>query len=164
MNAPLDPFALGQVPPWDPEAERTILGAAMLGEPMPPWLAPSHFFPSQHQRIFETIQSVGGSLPLVAARLREDGRLFRSELGLDRHSKPFMLDSVDLSEMAWEAQWHLSMGWALQFDLLLEMVKRRELMRVLGRCATLLRAGEATHGDCFGMLKEHFKEMKGWAL
>ncbi len=121
MNAPLRvshpfPFELGQVPPWSPESERAILGAAMLGEPMPPWLEPRHFFAAQHARVFEAIQDVGGNPARVNAWLRDQAP----------PTGPLVITAVELAAMVDEGYLALRNGWPLEFELVRELWRRRE--------------------------------------
>lgn len=150
VETPESAFALGQVPPWDAELERNILGAAMLAEPMPAWLAPSHFYPSQHSRIYESVQSVGGNVAHVNAWLRDSAPKWGPPLASAR----------DLAEMAIEARWALDQGWALDFPKLLELHKRRALLECMTRQAVLLRHGEWSHDECYQALREHFRGHK----
>jgi len=131
----------------DPELERNTLGAAMLGEPMPAWLAPAHFFNAPHARIYATVQAVGGSLPLVAARLREDGFLYTKAHGRDRHSRPGMLSSVDLAQMCVEAKFARDYGWASDVELLRELAAQRKLVECMARVAIQLRGGAIRVGE-----------------
>ncbi len=135
---------------WDSELERNILGAAMIGEPMPSTLEPRHFFPSQHQRIYEAVQSVGGNVAKVNVWLRESSSKFG----------PPVAKAVELAEMCIEARWALDQGWALDFPKLLELHKRRALLECMTRQALLLRAGEAEHSDVYQALREHFRSSK----
>lgn len=135
---------------WDPECERAILGAAMLAEPMPAWLAPSHFFPTQHQRIYEAVQSVGGNVARVNAWLRESSPKFG----------PQVAKSHELAEMCLEAEHALRMGWALDFERLRELAKRRALLELLTRQTILLRGGEWSHAECYAGLKDYFRSSK----
>jgi hypothetical protein len=140
----------------DPELERNTLGAAMLGEPMPTWLAPAHFFNAIHARIYATIQAVGGSLPLVAARLREDGFLYTAAHGRDRHSRPGMLSSVDLAQMCVEAKFARDYGWASDVELLRELAAQRKLVERMTRVAIQLRGGAIRVGEAKSILQEAF--------
>jgi hypothetical protein len=135
---------------WCDETERSVLGAAMLGEPMPAWLESRHFFPTQHRVIFEAVQSVGGNVARVNAWLRESSPKFG----------PPVAKSHELAEMCLEAEHARRMGWALDFDKLRELWRVRELMACMTRQAILLRHGQATHADCYQALREHFKSCK----
>lgn len=160
MNAPAlalvplveEPASLGVAlsETWDPELERNILGAAMLSWPMPAWLEPRDFFPTQHQRIYEAVLSVGGNVAHVNAWLRDSSSKFG----------PPVAKSTELAEMCVEAQWALDMGWALDFEALRELRNRRELIESMQRVAIKLRAGELSHEEARGELREHFKEAK----
>ncbi|HEY6924457.1 MAG TPA: hypothetical protein VI653_13380 [Steroidobacteraceae bacterium] len=149
----------------DIELERNILGAAMLAEPMPRWLAPEHFFPSHHKHIYQSVQAVGGNLPLVAAHLREGGRLFRADWhGYDRdrlsHSR---LSPIDLVEMTQEARWVLDRGWALDFERLRELAKRRAFVSLAKQLITRLSATgyeDMSHAECLEALRDYFKGVK----
>ena len=152
MNAriPLDPFALGQPALWDPETERNALGLAMLARPMPPWLAPEHFYPTQHQRIYEAVQTVGGHVVRVNVWLRESA----SKWG------PPIAGAVDLVEMCLEAEHAERMGWAVDFERLRELAKQRALLETLQRLAIRLRHGDVSHAEARRALSEHFQEAK----
>ena len=150
LPAPVAPFALGQVPPWCQESERTILGSALLGDPMPKWLQPHHFFPTQHQRIYEAVQTVGGNVAHVNAWLRESA----PEYG------PLLVKATELAEMCLEWDFARRMGWALEFDLVRELWKQRGLLEQMARVAIQLRAGAIEHEGARLVLREHFKEAR----
>ena len=160
MNAPVLRLAipepsLGQslAGLWDPECERAILGAAMLAEPMPAWLAPSHFFPTQHQRIYEAVQSVGGNVARVNAWLRESSSKFG----------PQVAKSHELAEMCLEAEHALRMGWALDFERLRELAKRRAFVGLAKQLVTRLSATgyeDMSHAECLEALRDHFRSWK----
>lgn len=133
---------------WDPEAERNILGAAMLGEPMPAWLEPRHFFPTQHQRIYEAVQSVGGNVAHVNAWLRESA----PEFG------PLLVKSDELAAMCIEWRHARDYGWALEFDRLRELANCRALVEVMRRVEIELRAEAIGHREARAKLSDHFKD------
>lgn len=132
---------------WDQELERNILGAAMLGEPMPTWLEPRHFFPTQHQRIYDAVQAVGGHVARVNVWLRE------SSPGLD----PYLVRSDELAAMCLEWKHARDMGWALEFDKLRELANRRALVEVMRRVEIELRSEAIGHREARARLSEHFK-------
>lgn len=134
----------------DVELERNILGAAMLAEPMPRWLEPRHFFPTAHQRIYETVLEVGGNVARVNAWLRESAPKYG----------PILVKAPELAEMCLEARWALDRGWALDFDRLRELAKRRALLETLTRQAILLRGGDWSHAECYANLKDYFRSSK----
>ena len=150
MNARIAPFALGQVPPWDAELERNTLGLAMLGRPMPPWLAPEHFFPTQHQRVYEAVQSVGGHVAKVNTWLRESASKW----------KPPIAWAHELAEMCLEAEHAERMGWAFEFERLRELARQRALLDTLARVAIRLRGGDLSHKEARRLLSEHFEANK----
>ena len=158
MNAPLlalvpsiQPASLGAelAATWSPEVERNILGSAMLGYSMPKWLEPRHFFPTQHQRIYEAVLSVGGNVARVNAWLRESS----SRFGL-------LVKSTELAEMCLEAEFSLKMGWALEFDELRELWRKRELLAAMQRVSVKVRAGALSHQEARRELSDHFMECK----
>ncbi|HEY6921953.1 MAG TPA: hypothetical protein VI653_00680, partial [Steroidobacteraceae bacterium] len=67
------------------------------------------------------------------------------------------LSPIDLVEMTQEARWVLDRGWALDFERLRELAKRRALLETLTRQAILLRGGEWSHAECYASLKDYFK-------
>jgi replicative DNA helicase len=135
---------------WDPELERNILGAAMLAEPMPAWLEPRHFFPGQHQRIYEAVQSVGGNIAHVNAWLRESA----PEFG------PLLVKSDELATMCLEWKHARDYGWALDFAQLRELANRRALVETMRRVEIELRAEAIGHREARARLSDHFKETK----
>lgn len=152
MNARIEaPASIAlDVPHWAPEVERNILGAAMLGEPMPTWLASHHFFPTQHQRIYEAVQSVGGNVARVNAWLRDSSSKWGAPVAT----------SSELAAMCLEARHALSMGWALEFDELRELWRQRELVTCMQRVAIRVRAGELSHREARAALSDHFGSCK----
>ncbi len=149
---PLDeqPLGLSLSALWDPELETNALGAAMLGEPMPPWLEPHHFFPTQHQSIYAAVLTVGANPAHVNAWIRESSPPF----------SPPVAKSTDIAAICIEAKWALRMGWSLQLERIRELWQARRLVECMTRQAILLRNGQATHADCYAALKEHFKVTK----
>ena len=148
-----DAFALGQPAPWDNELERHILGAAMLDYPMPRWLTPELFYPSQHQRIYEAVQSVGGNVAHVNAWLRESASKFAPPIAWGH----------ELAEMCLEARWALDQGWQLDFDRLRELAKRRAFVELAARLVIRLRANgveDMSHAEAIQAVREHLKEWK----
>ncbi len=135
---------------WDPELERNILGAAMLDEPMPGWLEPRMFFPSQHQRIYEAVQSVGPNPAHVNAWLRELAPPFG----------PLLVKSDELAAMCLEAKFALDMGWALEFERLRELANRRALVEAMRRVEIELRADVLGHREARARLSDHFQGAK----
>lgn len=133
---------------WDAELERNILGAAMLGEPMPAWLEPRHFFPTQHQRIYEAVQSVGGNVARVNAWLRDSAKA----------TGPLLVRSDELAAMVIEWRHARDFGWALDFEQLRELANRRALVEVMRRVEIELRAEVIGHREARARLSEHFKE------
>lgn len=158
IQAPSLGLALAEL--HDPELERNTLGAAMLGEPMPAWLELRHFFSALHGRIYATVLAVGGELPLVAARLRDEGWLYTATHGPDRHSKPGMLSSVDLAQMCIEAKFARDYGWANDVEQLRELWRQRQLVELMTREAIRLRAGVATHAEVIRVLVAHGEEVR----
>lgn len=134
---------------WSPEAERTIVGSALLGDPMPRWLKPEHFFPTQHQRIYEAIQTVGGNVSHVNAWLRESAPPFG----------PLLVESTELAEMCLEAEFARKMGWSLDehFETVRELWRQRGLLEQMARVAIQLRAGTMVHEEARVVLREHFQ-------
>jgi len=139
---------------WDDELERNILGAAMLGEPMPPWLAPTHFFAGQHGCIYEAVQSVGGNVAHVNAWLRESSPKFG----------PPVARSHELAAMCLEAEHARRMGWSFDFERLRELAKRRALVELFGRLVVQLRAGDDYHGlshdEAIQAVRVHLKAVR----
>lgn len=133
---------------WDPEVERNILGAAMLGEPMPAWLEPRHFFPTQHQRIYQAVLDVGGHVGKVHEWLREQSPPFG----------PLLVRSDDLAAMVIEWRHARDFGWALDFEQLRELANRRALVEVMRRVEIELRAEAIGHREARVRLSDHFKE------
>ena len=133
---------------WDLELERNILGAAMLAEPMPAWLEPRHFFPTQHQKIYEAVQSVGGNVAHVNAWLRESA----PEFG------PLLVKSDELAAMCIEWRHARDFGWALDFAQLRELANQRALVETMRRVEIELRAEAIGHREARARLSDHFKE------
>lgn len=131
--------------PCDEPLEREALGVALLGYPLPDWMAPEHFFLAQHRLVFSAVQELGtgASLPSVAALLRDRGELFQKGLhGQDRHASA-RLSSVDLFGMMNEAQHTMAMGWAVEFEHLRELSDRRRLLEAARRAVVVLE-GDGT--------------------
>lgn len=133
---------------WDAELERNILGAAMLGEPMPAWLEARHFFPNVHQRVYEAVQSVGGNVAHVNAWLRDSAPAFG----------PLLVRSDELAAMCIEWRHARDFGWALDFDQLRELANRRALVEVMRRVEIELRAEAIGHREARARLSDHFRE------
>lgn len=150
VETPESAFALGQVPPWDQELERNILGLAMLGRPMPAWLEPDMFYPSQHIRIYEAVQSVGGHVAKVNAWLRDSADKF----------KPPIAWAHELAAMCLEAEQADQMGWDPDFTQLRELARQRELIACMARVAIRLRHGDLSHKEARRVLSDHFGEHK----
>lgn len=150
VEAPESAFALGQVPPWDTELERNILGLAMLGRPMPTWLEPEMFYPSQHQRVYEAVQSVGGHVAKVNAWLRDSATKFA----------PPIAWAHELAAMCLEAEQADQMGWACDFEQLRELANQRALLETMARVAIRLRHGDLSHREARRVLSDHFGEHK----
>ncbi len=152
MNAriPLDPFALGQPSIWDQETERNALGLAMLGHPMPRWLTPEMFYPSQHIRIYEAVLSVGGHVAKVNTWLRESA---------DKYTPPIAW-AHELAAMCLEAEHSERMGWIVDFERLRELARQRALLETLQRVAIRLRGGDLSHKEARKVLADHFQEAK----
>jgi len=138
---------------FDQELERNILGAAMLAEPMPRWLEPRHFFSTAHQRIYETVLEVGGNVAQVNAWLRESAPKYG----------PILVKAPELAEMCLEAEHARRCGWALDFDRLRELAKRRAFVELAARLTIRLRAEGAedmSHAEAIQAMREHLKEWK----
>lgn len=112
-------------PPADLEQERYVLGLALAGEAMPPWLGPEHFFALRHRTVYAAIQAVGGRLPDVARHLTDQ------------------VPALELAKLVDEAVWSVRMGWlGPDFERLRELWKARELLAACERVAVRLRGGE----------------------
>lgn len=152
MNARIQtaPVLLGELLAniWDQELERNALGAAMLGWPMPDWLEPQHFFPTQHQRIFEAIRSVGGHVMKVNVWLRESA----SKYG------PPVASAAELSKMCDEWCFAQRMGWEIDWDALRELANLRGLVTTMQRTTVEIRNGVISHSEARKRLSAHFQE------
>jgi hypothetical protein len=157
IRAPSDPLphdpSLGMAlsAMWENHTERVILGAAMLGERVPDWLEPRHFFPTQHQRIFEAVREVGGNVAHV----------FRWMSLASPKYKPLLVKSTELAAMCYEGDWHVRQGWALvdECEGVRELWKRRQLVEACHRAVVELRGG-GSHAAAYEAMKLHFKDMK----
>lgn len=127
MNARIEtrrrPLSLAVSAQYDAELERNALGAAMLGESYPRWLKPGHFFATQHGIIFEAVQTVGAGPHRVNEWLRARSGQWSAQVAT----------SVELAEMCLEADHARRMGWAIDWDRLRELAKRRELLAAMRR-------------------------------
>lgn len=142
MNARINAPSVLYIPA-DLELERQTLGLLLLGYELPTWLEPEDFFWSHNALVFRAVQALSkrhrqNMLPRVAKLLRNKGFLYTREMGPDRHSKPGMLSSVDLSEMTFEAEHVMTMGWAVEVAHLRELRKRRALLDATRRAVTVL--------------------------
>lgn len=135
---------------WEDHTERIVLGAAMLGEPMPAWLEPRHFFPTQHQRIYGAVQDVGGHVARVNEWLRASSK----------PTHPQIASSSTLAAMCFEADWVLRQGWEVDCEGVRELWRRRELLQVCSRLVITLRSGQVDHGGAYQALKAHFKAVR----
>lgn len=153
MNARLPAPAVireSVVPPWDQENERHILGLAMLAYPMPAWIEPQHFFPTQHQRIYEAVLDVGGCLPKVNVWLRESASKWKAPIA----------GPAELAAMCLEADHAQRMGWAADFERLRELWRQRGLLDTMARVAIRLRHEALTHEEARAELRRHFLEVR----
>lgn len=148
LGAPSLGLALSEL--WDPEAERNILGAAMLDYAMPAWLEPQNFFPSQHQAIYDAVRAVGGNVAHVNAWLRESGSVWG----------PGIVTPAELAKMCDEAVFALDNGWALEFEAVRELARRRSLVECMRRVEIELRADAMTHREARARLSDCFLEAK----
>lgn len=150
MNARIQtaPVLLGELLAniWDQELERNALGAAMLGWPMPAWLEPQHFFPTQHQRIYEAVQSVGGNIAHVNAWLRESSLKYG----------PPVATPVELAKMCLEWEHARDMGWEIDWEALREFARLRALLTEMRRLEIEIRAGNVSHREARKRLSGHF--------
>lgn len=163
MNAPVLPLRLHSAPPlpfdpslglalasmWEEHTERIVLGAAMLGEPMPKWLRPEMFFAGQHQVIYQACLDVGGNVAKVHEWLRACSRRY----------KPQVADSVTLAKMCREADWELQQGCQVDCEGIRELWRRRRLLEQCARLVIELRGG-LDHEGAYRVLKAHFKECR----
>jgi hypothetical protein len=150
VNPPAPSLGLTLSAMWEPELERNALGAAMLGEPMPPWLESRHFFPSQHQAIYEAVKSVGGHVARVNTWLRESAPAYG----------PIAAGPVELAAMCEEYACARSLGWAFEWAEIRELWRRRALVEACTRVVLKLRDGRLDHGQARGELAEHFKAVR----
>jgi hypothetical protein len=138
---------------WEEHTERLVLGAAMLGEPMPRWLRPEHFFASQHQRIYEAVQDVGGNVAHVNAWLRESSP----------PTGPLVVKSTELAAMLLDYDFERRMGWVVlseKLETIRELWRRRQLLEQCARLVIQLRGGQLDHDGAYRVLKAHFKECR----
>ena len=142
----------------DLELERNILGLTMLGgfgDLETPELAASDFFGTHHAAVFRAARDTG-SLAGTAKALRAHGRLYSRPRhgGLDRHSRPGLLSSVDLLEMTQEAVWTLQQGWHIDAARLRELARIRRLADGLRRAEVSLRGGHLGHVEAVRLVRE----------
>ena len=132
MNARIETASLGRslADIWDQELERNALGEAMLGAKMPAWLKPEHFFPTQHRRIYEAVQAVGGNPAKVNAWLRDSAPKYA----------PQIASAAELAAMCEEAHFAWRMGWEIDFARLRELASQRRLIEAMRRVEIQLRS------------------------
>jgi len=143
----------------DTELERNVLGAALLSEPLPAFLAPEHFFYAHHQLVFRAVLALrkrrtDDMLARVGRLLHGKGKLWRPGPGQDRHSRPGQLTSFDLVEMTQEYVFAMRQGWAVDFERLRELAELRRLADVCERMAMRLRGGAVAIGEAKAELRE----------
>jgi replicative DNA helicase len=145
LNAPFaPPFSdpLQEYTPHDLQLERDVIGVALLGYPLPPWVSEHEFYAQQHRVVFRAVSELGekACLPTVAALLRSQGRLYTRSHGPDRHSVAYrLLNSVELHEMMDSADHTMRMGWPVEFERLRELARQRRLLEAMRRVAIKLR-------------------------
>jgi replicative DNA helicase len=150
-----DPFIMGCVPPSVLDSEGVFLSALLLQPEkfadLAPLLRSEHFYSTANAHVFRAIAEVNDEhgthdVVLVANHLRSTGLL--KTIG----GSPYLATLCDAQPATLNPGQHAA--------AIKEAWKRRTLFAVLARCATLLRNGEASHEDCYGELREHFREMK----
>ncbi len=144
--------------PRDIELEQLALGMALLGYPLPDWLS-QECFTGPHALIYKAARELGdkASLPTVAALMREQGTLFHAGLdGADRHSRPGMLNSIDLVAMLDQADWMLRMGWTVDYERLRELGRQRRLVECMRRALIKLRHEAVDTADVMREMEELF--------
>jgi replicative DNA helicase len=115
-------------------------------------LRPEHFYSTANQHVFEAMlvldrhEDTTFDVVLVANYMRDHGTLKQSG------GSPYLATLCDAQPATLNPGQHAA--------AIREAWKRRELFKVMARCATLLRNNEASHEDCYGELKEHFREMR----
>ncbi len=153
-----NPF-VGGYPEAVLDSEGVFLSACLLqpekfGE-LREMLRPENFYATANMRVFEAIMVVHAvtseancfyDVVLVANYMRDHGTLKQSG------GSPYLATLCDAQPATLNPGQHAA--------AIREAWKRRELMTVMARCATLLRNNEASHADCYEELREHFREMK----
>jgi replicative DNA helicase len=155
-----DPFT-GGVPSSVLDSEGVFLSACLLQPEkfaiIGYMLEPHHFYADANRRVFEALRAlysadasegraVAYDVVLVANYMRDHGTL--KQVG----GMPYLATLCDAQPATLNPGQHAA--------AIREAWKRRELMVVLARCATLLRNNEASHSDCYDELKEHFRSAK----
>jgi replicative DNA helicase len=149
-----NPF-VGGVPSSVLDSEGIYL-SALLNQPakfaeIAPLLRCQHFYATANQHVFSAVLEVNDKrgthdVVLVANELRATGLL--KIIG----GTPYLATLCDAQPATLQPGLHAAE--------IREAWKRRELMTCMARLATLLRNGEASHEDCYGELREHFREAK----
>lgn len=157
-----DPF-VGGYPDGLLESEGVFL-AACLNEPakfgeLSQLLRPEHLYADANRRVYEALLAVYDAslndegkplypfdVVLLANWMRDHGTL--RQVG----GSPYLATLCDAQPATLNPGQHAA--------AIREAWKRRELYRVMARCATLLKNQEASHEDCYLELREHFREMK----
>jgi replicative DNA helicase len=150
-----DPFT-GGVPSSVLDSEGVFLSACLL-QPLKfhelrEMLRPEQFYSTANQHVFEAMLALDRhedttfDLVLIANYMRDHGTLKQSG------GSPYLATLCDAQPATLNPGQHAA--------AIKEAWRRRELMTVMARCATLLRNQEASHADCYEELREHFREMR----
>ena len=144
-TAPVDPSWC----PRDLELEELALGTALLGYPLPEWLQETDFWATQHRRVFGAIEVLGkdANLATVNAYCRDV---------LTAPTGPLVVTSQELFAWFSAAEFHLRMGWPLDYDRLRELAKQRRLVECMRRALIKLRHEVVETCDVMKELEELF--------
>lgn len=155
-----NPF-VGGVPINVLDSEGIFLSACLIEpesfEILGQMLKPEHFYSTANRHVFEAMHELYNAheagatkyahdVVLVANYMRDHGTLKQSG------GTPYLATLCDAQPAVLQPGLHAAE--------IREAWKRRELMTCMTRLATLLRNGEASHEDCYGELREHFREVK----
>jgi len=153
MNAPIRRLpSIG-----DHGQEDFAAGSILLGYPWPDWVGEEHFIQRGPRLIFQAARELGrrACLPTIVSVLRAEGNLFTNPEGQlrDRHSKPHMLNSIELVDLMNQADWMMRQGWAVDWERLAERAKARKLADAMRRVLIQLE-GEMVFDEAKAMLTE----------
>lgn len=148
-----NPFVGGQVGINVLDSEGVFLSHCLMhpeqaGE-LVSMLKPEHFYATANQRVFEAYTALWAEQPdavTVANWMRSHGTLQQSG------GSPYLATLVDCTPA--------TANPALHAEQIKEAWRQRTLLECMTRQAILLRHGQATHADCYAVLKEHFKSCK----